>query len=51
MKPIHTEARSGEIRHSIAKIDKARRVIGFDPKVPLERGLEDLTGKWVYELA
>ncbi|PYO02264.1 MAG: LPS biosynthesis protein WbpP [Candidatus Rokuibacteriota bacterium] len=35
----HTEARVGDVRHSEADIDKARRLLGFAPKVEFEAGL------------
>jgi dTDP-L-rhamnose 4-epimerase len=34
--------RSGDIRHCFADISLARRVLGWEPKITLERGLEDL---------
>ena len=34
--------RVGDIRHCFADISLARRVLGWEPKVTLERGLEDL---------
>jgi nucleoside-diphosphate-sugar epimerase len=42
LKPIHAEAKPGDIRHSQADITKARRVLGFQPKVPLEEGIRKL---------
>jgi dTDP-L-rhamnose 4-epimerase len=36
--------RSGDIRHCFADISLARRVLGWEPKITLERGLEDLAG-------
>jgi dTDP-L-rhamnose 4-epimerase len=38
--------RVGDIRHCIADICHARRVLGFEPRVPLEAGLIDLVA-WV----
>jgi dTDP-L-rhamnose 4-epimerase len=38
--------REGDIRHCVADISKARRMIGYEPKVDLERGLEELI-EWV----
>ncbi len=34
--------REGDIRHCVADISKARQLIGYDPKVSLEDGLEEL---------
>ena len=35
----HTDARVGDVRHSEADIDKARRLLGFAPKIQFEAGL------------
>lgn len=40
--------RAGDIRHCYADISKARRLLGFAPKVALQEGLADLLG-WVKE--
>jgi nucleoside-diphosphate-sugar epimerase len=50
MKPIYKESRYGDIKHSCAKIEKARRLLKFDPKVHLEKGLEDLVNQWALKL-
>src|SRR5205807_1431653 len=34
--------RAGDIRHCFANISLARRVLGYQPQVTLEQGLEDL---------
>lgn len=44
LKPIHAEAKPGDIRHSQADITKARRVLGFQPKVSLKEGIRKLIG-------
>lgn len=36
--------RAGDIRHCFADITLAREVLGYEPRVTLERGLEDLAG-------
>jgi dTDP-L-rhamnose 4-epimerase len=36
--------RAGDIRHCFADISLAKRVLGWEPKVTLEKGLEDLAG-------
>ena len=36
--------RVGDIRHCFADITLARRVLGYEPKVTLEDGLEELAG-------
>lgn len=39
-KPIYRDFRPGDVRHSLADIDKARRLLGYEPEYPIERGLE-----------
>ena len=38
--PVHADPRPGDIRHSLAGIDKARRLLGYEPVVGLDEGLE-----------
>jgi len=45
IKPVHAEPRSGDIKHSYGDITKARKNLGYEPKVQLEKGLSDLI-KW-----
>lgn len=35
----HVPERPGDVRHSLAAIDEARRVIGFEPKIGFDEGL------------
>jgi len=42
LKPVYTDPRMGDIRHSYADISKARRVLGYDPTVSLRDGLAEL---------
>jgi UDP-glucose 4-epimerase len=42
LKPIHVEARKGDIRHSYADISKAVEKLKFKPKTTLEEGLTKL---------
>lgn len=49
LKPVYTNPRMGDIRHSYAGISKARKVLGYNPKVFLKDGLTKLV-KW-YTLA
>jgi nucleoside-diphosphate-sugar epimerase len=37
--PVFGPPRPGDIQHSLADIDKARRLIGYEPKVGLDEGL------------
>jgi UDP-glucose 4-epimerase len=39
-KPAYAEARVGDVRHSMADITQARRVLGFEPEVDFHTGLE-----------
>lgn len=39
MVPQHGPARLGDVRHSRARIDRARRELGYQPRVPLQEGL------------
>jgi len=42
LQPIFAEPRKGDIRHSYAKIDKAREVLKWKPKIDLKQGLKEL---------
>jgi nucleoside-diphosphate-sugar epimerase len=42
LKPVHAEPRPGDIKHSYGDITKARRNLGYKPKVQLEKGLSEL---------
>lgn len=44
-KPIYREFRPGDVRHSLADIGKARRLLGYEPEYSIERGLE-LAMEW-----
>jgi UDP-N-acetylglucosamine 4-epimerase len=39
-KPIYREFRPGDVRHSLANINKARSLLGYEPEFPIELGLE-----------
>jgi nucleoside-diphosphate-sugar epimerase len=39
IRPAHEARRAGDIQHSLADIGKARRLLGYEPKVGLEEGL------------
>jgi len=41
-KPIYTEGRVGDVRHSCGDIAKARKVLGYTPKYSLKEGLKKL---------
>ncbi len=38
-KPVYTSSRPGDVRHSRADIQKAQRMLGYEPKVDLKAGL------------
>jgi UDP-N-acetylglucosamine 4-epimerase len=38
-KPAYREFRAGDVRHSLADISKARRLLGYEPSVPARDGL------------
>lgn len=40
VKPVYTEPRAGDVRHSLADISKARKILGWKPRYSLEEGLE-----------
>jgi len=42
LKPAFDQACAGDIRHSCADISRAKRVLGYEPKVPLREGLVKL---------
>jgi nucleoside-diphosphate-sugar epimerase len=40
VEPIYAEGRAGDVRDSQADIGKARRLLGYEPHVTLQQGLE-----------
>ena len=36
---VYADPRAGEVRHSQANIEKARRILGYKPEIELEKGL------------
>jgi len=40
VKPIYTDPRPGDVKHSLADITAARKLIGFKPKVSFRQGLQ-----------
>ena len=45
LKPRHEPARQGEVRHSLASIERARTIFGYDPFATLSEGLAE-TIQW-----
>ncbi len=44
LKPIYEVPRSGDIKHSLADITKAKKILSFKPKTSLEEGVKKLLG-------
>ncbi len=42
LKPTHEAHRAGDIRHSQADVTKAMKLLGYNPKISLEQGVEKL---------
>ncbi|MFT3795384.1 SDR family oxidoreductase [Flavobacterium sp.] len=45
---IHGPQRAGDIPHSLASIDKARQLLGYDPQFSIQDGLKQAV-KWYWE--
>jgi UDP-N-acetylglucosamine 4-epimerase len=48
LEPIYGPNRTGDIPHSLASIDKAKRLLGYNPQFSLKSGLKE-TVKWYWE--
>jgi UDP-N-acetylglucosamine 4-epimerase len=48
IEPTHGPNRVGDIPHSLACIDKAKRLLGYDPKFSMKDGLKEAV-KWYWE--
>lgn len=48
IEPIHGPNRVGDIPHSLACIDKAKRLLGYDPKYSMAEGLKECC-QWYWE--
>ena len=48
LEPIYGPNRAGDIPHSLASIDKAKRLLGYDPQFSLKSGLKE-TVKWYWD--
>jgi UDP-glucose 4-epimerase len=46
LEPVFTEPRVGDIRHCLADIGKAKRLLGFLPKIKFREGLSRLLGEY-----
>jgi nucleoside-diphosphate-sugar epimerase len=43
IKPIYAPPRRGDVKHSLANITLAKKLIGFTPVVPFKEGLQKAT--------
>jgi UDP-N-acetylglucosamine 4-epimerase len=41
LRPVHGPFRPGDVLHSLADIDKARRLLGYEPTHTIEQGLDE----------
>ena len=44
---IHSDFREGDVRHSLASIDKANNLLGYNPTHNVEQGLKESMA-WYY---
>jgi len=42
LKPVFAPPRKGDIRHSLANIQRAKKVLGFEPRIDLESGIRKI---------
>lgn len=48
VEPVHTEPRIGDIKHSLADVEKARAALGYEPQISFREGLRRTVG-WYRE--
>jgi len=48
IQPVYGPERTGDIPHSLASIDKARELLGYDPQYDLDKGLREAT-EWYFK--
>ena len=48
VEPVYGPGRAGDIPHSLASIEKARRLLGYNPEFDVKSGLRNAV-KWYYE--
>jgi UDP-N-acetylglucosamine 4-epimerase len=44
LRPVHAPFRAGDVLHSLADVDKARRLLGYAPTHSIEQGLDEALG-------
>jgi UDP-N-acetylglucosamine 4-epimerase len=50
-KPVHRDFRAGDVRHTLADIGKARRLLGYRPDYGFEQGLDEALDWYVADAA
>ena len=50
-KPVHQAFRTGDVRHTLADISKARRLLGYRPDYGFEQGLDEALDWYVADAA
>ncbi len=48
IQPVHGPNRAGDIPHSLANIDKAKKLLGYNPQYSMKQGLKEAV-KWYWE--
>ena len=48
---VHADFRPGDVRHSLANIDKAKRLLGYEPSHDIKAGLREAIGWYVENAA
>ena len=46
-KPIYKDFRTGDVRHSQANIDKAQALLGYQPKYPISKGMDEVVDWYI----
>ena len=46
IRPVYEQSRAGDVKHSLADIGKARRLLGYEPQYDINRGLEKTIAWW-----
>ena len=49
--PIYRDFRDGDVRHSQANIDKARKLLNYDPKYPISKGMDKAIDWYINNLS
>ena len=49
--PVYRDYRAGDVRHSKANIDKAQRLLGYEPKYMISEGLDEAMAWYLESLA